>query len=150
MGHVSPSFRLFLGTLSRSIKNVSETPLTSFGGASALSIKLCIIISSKSLECSDSWPPSPPRIMLNAFAKVLYAAATSPGKGREFSFCGLRSPDVSTRSRVVKKVERSGRRGGAASGFECLMLCSTVGLSVFLQKSEFASHTFVACHYEMP
>lgn len=118
--------RLFFGTRSSCSMNSSGTPCTSVGGCSALCIKLSTSVSSKSLWLSSCEVPEPPRIISNAFAKFLKAAEMSRGRGRECVFCGCRSPDVSTRSRVEKKVLRSGRRRGC-SGPSLGTLCSTAG-----------------------
>ena len=108
--------------------NSSLTPCTSVGGCSALCIRL-------STNCSSnpSWPssgavPAPPRIISKALARFLYAAETSRGRGSECAFCGCREPLVSTRSRVPKKVDKSGRRRGC-SFCSAGTLCSTATIS---------------------
>lgn len=126
IGQLCSAFKLFFGTRSSCSMNSSDTPCTSVGGCSALCIRLSTRVSSNSLwVCSDD-APLPPRIISKAFARFLKAAEMSRGKGRECAFCGWRSPDVSTRSRVEKKVLRSGRRRGC-SGPSLGTLCSTGG-----------------------
>ena len=82
--------------------------------------------------------PSPEwywRIVANASARLRNVAETSPGKGRA---CSLEVLVVSTCSRVEKKVERSGRRGGweVSLGLVSGTLCSTeeVEFSMILVK----------------
>jgi hypothetical protein len=121
----SLSFKLVLGTLSNWAKKSSDTPLTWRGGFSDSCINSSTMRLSKSsvvlLVLS-----APACMMEKAFARLRKAAETSPGRGREWAFWGWRSPLVSTRSRVVKKVDRSGRRGGGLFFFSSsLMLCST-------------------------
>lgn len=99
-------------------KNPWLTPFTSLGGDSASAISDSIIPS------SGPPPDWSCRIVANACARVRKVAATSLGRGMA---CALLVSVVSTCSRVEKKVERSGRRGGCGGslGLGVETLCST-------------------------